>query len=489
MTRTCKIGVHGRNDFDFHDLDYQVIRDSKVETVKMMSQSQPKVFAHIKEINPNIEIITRLHIGGFGERHHPEPTKYVNEAQQVMAQLQPYCQKFQIANEPNHAATYEGWGPTEADAHDFNGWFIEVYDRLKNIHPWASYGFPGLAVPDFLHHDRIWLDVCRPAIEKADWLGCHSYWQTPPDGRPSGIFNEAFGLTFKYYHEAYPDKVLEILECGNSNIQQNPPWPISEDDIAREYEDWLNEVFKYPYINSAAFFILSSPDQKNWDFFTWRREDGRVKPVVPRIGNMARPPLVPVSIRQPQPTPQPEPAPTPQSTATGDWTNQAVVDAFREVSEGLGLERWALLEQAGLSLSTLAADREGPYTDPAIESLSGLDDHQKSLLIAKLGGDLQETPPAQSPEQPEAGDTTGTVHATGTAYTNQNVIDAFREASGSLGLERWALLEQAGLSLSTLAADREGPYTDPPIETIASLSEAQKTAVQQELDDLLGTLG
>ena len=51
----------------------------------------------------------------------------------IVAALHPYCQKYQIANEPNHVARYEGWGATDEDAQDFNRWFLEVYAGLKRV--------------------------------------------------------------------------------------------------------------------------------------------------------------------------------------------------------------------------------------------------------------------------------------------------------------------------------------------------------------------
>ncbi len=301
--RTCRIGVHGRNDTSFADDDYRVIAESRVEAVKMMSLTEPAVYARVKAVNPDIEIITRLHDDRI---HHGHPTaaEFVEKMAPVVQALQPYCAKFQVANEPNHVHRYEGWGAEDADAESFNAWFLDVYRLLKQACPWASIGFPGLAVPDFAHRDRAWLRICRPAIERADWLGVHCYWQTPTD-RPSVMLDEQFGLTFKYYHSQYPDKTLEILECGNSNVH-NPAWPISQDEIAREYVAWLQEVFRYPYINSVAFFLLSSPDRQNWDFFTWRTENNFVKPVAHAIGAMNRPPLV-----QSTPLPGPGTAPAP----------------------------------------------------------------------------------------------------------------------------------------------------------------------------------
>ena len=378
--RTCRIGVHGRNDTSFADDDYRVIAESRVEAVKMMSLTEPAVYRASRPSIPTSKS-SRVCMMIASTTGIPPPPNSSKRWRRLCKRCSRTAAKFQVANEPNHVHRYEGWGAEDADAESFNAWFLDVYRLLKQACPWASIGFPGLAVPDFAHRDRAWLRICRPAIERADWLGVHCYWQTPTD-RPSVMLDEQFGLTFKYYHSQYPDKTLEILECGNSNVH-NPAWPISQDEIAREYVAWLQEVFRYPYINSVAFFLLSSPDRQNWDFFTWRTENNFVKPVAHAIGAMNRPPLV-------QSTPLPGPGtaarprdhagalrpqshgPTrplrPSATALrmdGQFTNNQIIDAFYDASVKLGLGDWTLLNRSGLSLEALVADRAGSYAGAA----------------------------------------------------------------------------------------------------------------------------
>jgi hypothetical protein len=68
-------------------------------------------------------------------------------------------------------------------------------------------------------------------------------------------------------------------------------------------------------------------------------------------------------------------------------------------------------------------------------------------------------------------------------YTNQQVINAFYRAAGDLGLpSRWSLMAKAGLSLSKLAANRQGPYLGPPVEELPRLSPEEKALVQAHLD-------
>ncbi|MBN1991269.1 MAG: N-acetylmuramoyl-L-alanine amidase [Anaerolineae bacterium] len=293
MARSCRIGLHGRNDTGFHEADYRAVREAKIETLKMMSHTRPEVFKKLHAQNPGLEFITRLYDeNNFDVHRHPNPEDFARRMIPQMMALQPYCAKFEVHNEPNHLDRIEGWGQTDEDARDFNAWFLRVYEIIKHYCPWAQLGFPGLAIP---HRDIEWIDLCRPAIEQADWLGVHCYWQTPP-GQERNHLLPAWGLRFTHYHQRYPTKIIELTEVGNSNVQNKIPF--TEASHAKEFTEYLTECFKYPYINSASFFILSSSD-RSWDGFTWRSEDGRLHQVVQAVQQMTRPPLVPARASQP----------------------------------------------------------------------------------------------------------------------------------------------------------------------------------------------
>ncbi|MGD9046752.1 MAG: N-acetylmuramidase domain-containing protein [Anaerolineae bacterium] len=389
-TRTCRVGVHGRNQEIFHDTDYRVIRDAKAEVVKMMSQTKPEVFERIKRENPHVEFITRLYDDRMNTGGHPTPREFADKMIPLMRALKPYCTKFQIHNEPNHHDRIEGWGPTKADAEDFNKWFLQAYKLLKEACPWASLGFPGLAIPNHLHKDRVWLDACREAIKRADWLGVHCYWQTPQPGQKGQMRDDRLGRAYQYYHNKFPNKTLEILECGNSNIH-TAGYHTSEEAIAQEYVEWLQELFKHDYINSASFFILSSQDPQ-WGFFSWRTEHNHIKPVVPWVAQMHRPPLTAVREKKkpaPRKPPKEPPAPSPQKPPTpppapGQWTNQQMITALHNASVKLGLKPWALMGRAGIKLADLVKDRGAPYQGPGIDQLPRLTDEQRDLVKEEL---------------------------------------------------------------------------------------------------------
>jgi hypothetical protein len=116
-----------------------------------------------------------------------------------------------------------------------------------------------------------------------------------------------WGLRFKYYHEKFPNKIIDLTEVGNSNVQNRIPF--TRDSHAREFTEYLAECFKYPYLNSASFFIMSSPDP-TWDGFSWRNESGEIYPITRAVRDMSRPnwtQIRPAAPAQPAPA-QPQPA-------------------------------------------------------------------------------------------------------------------------------------------------------------------------------------
>jgi hypothetical protein len=307
-TRSARIGVHGRNDYwqcKFEESDYQLIREARIEHVKMMTSDQaarPEILRNaigvctrLREINPDMDFVVRLYDAEVKEGRHPTPQVFANRFTPIMNRLHdecPYVVKFEVLNEPNHIGGIGGWGPEADQARDFSRWFLETCDRLKTACPWASLGFPGLAIPHGPEPglDLDWIEICRGAVDRSDWLGVHCYWQNPTYTERNHL-HDFWGLRFKAYHNKFPDKVIEITEFGNSNGQSN--YPIEPAKIGREYVEYYQELFNHPYINSAASFIISSPDA-TWgeQGFTWRKENGEFWPVVQLVGDMVRPSLV-----------------------------------------------------------------------------------------------------------------------------------------------------------------------------------------------------
>ncbi|MFZ5917633.1 MAG: N-acetylmuramoyl-L-alanine amidase [Chloroflexota bacterium] len=348
-TRQCRVGVHGRNDHLYQGRDYDLVREAKIEAIKMMSFNPTHVFHQLRDVNPDLDFIVRLYDDRMHIGHHPTPAEFADRFIPIMQQLQPYATKFEVHNEPNHLEGKEGWGQEDGHARDFNAWFLEVYDRLKQACPWASLGFPGLAIP---HRDLEWVDICRRAVERADWLGVHCYWQNPTYTENNHLA-DFWGLRFKYYHQKFPNKLIEITEFGNSNGQGG--YPVDHGKHAQEYAAYYQELFKYPFILSASAFIMSAP-QSEWEIFVWRLESGHFLPEVAAVRDIPRPPLVAPSVVIPapvkpvigepvskppieQPKPKPTPTPTPvKKQRHFPETDRTIQGTFFEFFEKYGLD-------------------------------------------------------------------------------------------------------------------------------------------------------
>ncbi len=79
-----------------------------------------------------------------------------------------------------------------------------------------------------------------------------------------------------------------------------------------------------------------------------------------------------------------EEAPQPGSLVQVSVSNQEVIDAFAEVIQASNLTGWALMEQNGIAMSALSADRAGVYQGPDLASLPALTEEQRAMLLARL---------------------------------------------------------------------------------------------------------
>lgn len=277
----CLVGIHGRNDKRFYPIDFEVLKRAKIECIKMMSHTDVSVFEQIKREFPSMKIITRLYDDRFGVNNRVSPVQFMDKMSPIIKNLLPYCIDFECHNEPNHPAGYEGWNVDDASALDFNAWFLTTYNLLKIRFPHANFGFPGLAVP---HRDMEWLRLCKEAVNRADFLSCHSYWQNP-NCNDMNHLSGSWGLNFIRYHQVAPHKLIHITEAGCSNAQSNLPLP--DEMMSRNITEHLMECQKHDYVGSVSYFILSSQDSA-WSSFAWRMEDGRIKQVVNEVGNLLR---------------------------------------------------------------------------------------------------------------------------------------------------------------------------------------------------------
>jgi N-acetyl-anhydromuramyl-L-alanine amidase AmpD len=319
-----RVGLHARNTVLFPEHDYELIRRSRIETLKTLSIAELSVYARLRQEHPDIEFIVRLHDDRLNRDSRPSPAQFVARMVPIVNLLKPYTTKFEIHNEPNHVQGIEGWGPSDDNARSFRSWYMQVLSALKSACPWAQFGFPGLAL-NYPHRDLAWLDICRDAIQASDWLGCHCYWQY------GNMMSDHWGLRFKLYHQRFPNMPIEVTEFGNST----PNLP--REEMARQYVQYYQELNKYPYLGSANSFIASSPDP-TWIEFVWMKEGGEMMPVVDSVGSMDRKsveiPEAPEQPSQPEPI---EPTPTP-SQRTIPQTGKTIRGQFLEFYDQYGLD-------------------------------------------------------------------------------------------------------------------------------------------------------
>ena len=187
-----RVGLHARNTANFPDPDYALVRQARIETLKTMSHTDVAVYKRLRDENPNLRFIVRLYDDRLRHDQRPSPADFVRQDgadHQGPAALHHQVRDPQRA-EPPYRDSKAG-AQRRQDARTFLDWYLQVLAALRQQCPWAKFGFPGLAVPDFLHNDLEWLDICKPAIEASDWLGCHCYWQY------GNMMKKAWGLRFQ----------------------------------------------------------------------------------------------------------------------------------------------------------------------------------------------------------------------------------------------------------------------------------------------------
>lgn len=268
----CLAGLHGRADGRMQPADFTVVAQARVEAVKLLSSAAPEDVDRLRAINPQMFILVRL-FADFRNRV-VRAEDFASWVSHDMGQFyQRGVRHFEIHNEVNLRA--EGWGLSWQTGRDFAAWWLTVRSRLKALYPEARFGWPGLSPDGFPMPERTndlrFLDEAQQAVQAADWIGLHCYWQSEAEMRaPAG------GLGHLEYRRRYPDKLLFITEF--SNPSPNVDAAAKGDQYAAYYQQLRAEAGL-----GAAFAFVSSAST-GYPHETWRAEDGRVSPIVGRVG-------------------------------------------------------------------------------------------------------------------------------------------------------------------------------------------------------------
>ncbi|HJO91647.1 MAG TPA: M23 family metallopeptidase, partial [Anaerolineales bacterium] len=136
----CLVGVHGRADGPLLEPDFPVIRDARMEAVKLLSNAPPENVKRLLNINKDMFLLVRL-FAGFRDRK-VSSADFVSWVEDDIYQLyEQGIRYFEVHNEPN--LQIEGLHHSWQDGHQFAEWFLEVVERLKSHYPEALFGYPG----------------------------------------------------------------------------------------------------------------------------------------------------------------------------------------------------------------------------------------------------------------------------------------------------------------------------------------------------------
>jgi murein DD-endopeptidase MepM/ murein hydrolase activator NlpD len=217
----------------------------------------------------------------------------------VEAFVQAGVTDFEVHGEPNLPT--RGYGVSWHSPAAFGDWFVAVAEALKTTFgAQVRAGFPGLTPPPPRQPGATpaisqgnFLGACAEAVQTADFVCCHVYWDTAEELRAFGG-----GMRFiRQYLEAFPTVPLVISEFANVNPNTNSA------EKGRQYAEFYFTCAQYdecrydwpwyqafwPRVQAAYAFILRSPDP-TYASQVWLDADGQPRSVATRVAARSRMP-------------------------------------------------------------------------------------------------------------------------------------------------------------------------------------------------------
>jgi hypothetical protein len=266
------VGLHGRADGRMQPSDFEVVRIAKIEAVKLLDTADPNDVNVLKSMKPDMFILVRLF-----EDFRNRIISANDFVSWKIGAIRPFYDRgvrhFEIHNEPN--LIQEGLGSSWMNGFGFTNWFNSVYNQLKAVYPDCKFGFPGISpgttVPGIRMDEKTFISQSNSAIQKADWIGVHSYWVSDVE-----LIEEINGKTYKNYTILYPSKDIYITEFSN-------PSNVSKAIKANQYVKYYEGIKQATQIVSAFSFVCSA--SHNFLDETWRYEDGSMSEIPALVGN------------------------------------------------------------------------------------------------------------------------------------------------------------------------------------------------------------
>ena len=258
----CLVGLNTRMDGLFEEHDYQVIKVTNVEAIKVGLDIGETAISKLREINSSLFIMARLY-NPLGQRK-AEPEDWV---ERIMPDVTRLVDKgvdyFEVHQSPNLQS--EGWGYSWYSGADFARWWLDAVNMLNERFPGAKYGFPGLSPGGQVEGQRMdaeaFLEGAEPALASADWVGVNCFWSTLQE-----MNSDSHGMYYRYYRKRFPYHLLFITEFGNVSDQ------VDLQAKGKECVMYYEHLRKEAGIGASFADILYSPS--GYNTMQWRMEDG-----------------------------------------------------------------------------------------------------------------------------------------------------------------------------------------------------------------------
>jgi len=268
----CLVGVHGRVGEPLQEEDFKVIREAKLEAIKLESTEPVESVKRIRSMLPEGEIFLRLRMDF--SRSRVEPADYVR---QVAAGMGRYYRAgiryFEINRSPNYEQ--DGWRRSWDDGRAYAHWFLDVQARIKQTYNDAQVGFPGLspggAIPGLQGDSLTFFHAAEDAVHAADWIGVNLYWRTEEER-----LSLAAGMLYEEVLLHVPEKLVVVTEMGN-------PDPDVEPDVkSRQLMATLHALRNRDGVAAAFLYPLSATE--GYQSLACRLEEGGALPVIRALG-------------------------------------------------------------------------------------------------------------------------------------------------------------------------------------------------------------
>lgn len=237
--------------------ELEAVSISKVQAVKLLTTGDPDTDAENYNAVRDKFVVARLFFVPNATDLDPfSPQVFCDTVMTSALRLYSLgVRYFEVHNEPNLYS--EGWSWNWANGNAFAAWFNECYLILRRSLPYAKLGFPGVSpqadnYPGAYQSAVSFLQQATYAINGADWLAVHNYWNH--EGADHwGMWSEDYGgLWHRVVQRMFPSKEMLITEFSNNGLADSD-W--TKGDQYKRYYPALTGV------KSVFAFALSWPGQ------------------------------------------------------------------------------------------------------------------------------------------------------------------------------------------------------------------------------------